>query len=45
MNGGILELTRSAFENPRPDVEVASLDFLAAMTDSASFLLIAVTVE
>ena len=44
LNGGILQLTRSTLENPRPEAEVESLDYISAMTDSAPFL-IAVTVE
>jgi serine/threonine protein kinase/tetratricopeptide (TPR) repeat protein len=44
LNGGILQLTRSTFENPRPEVEVESLAFVSAMSDSAPFL-IALTVE
>jgi len=44
LNGGILQLTRSTYENPRPEAEVASLDFVSAMSDSAPFL-IALTVE
>jgi len=44
LNKGVVQLTRSTFENPRPQVEVASLDFVSAMTDSAPFL-VALTVE
>jgi tetratricopeptide (TPR) repeat protein len=44
LNGGVVQLTRSTIENPRPGVAVANLDFVSALTDSAPFL-IAVTVE
>jgi tetratricopeptide (TPR) repeat protein len=44
LNRGIVQLTRSTFENPRPDVEVTSLDFVSAMTDCAPFL-IALTLD
>lgn len=44
LNRGETLLTLSTFENPRPEAEVASLDFISAMTDSAPFL-IALTVE
>jgi len=39
-----LRLYQSVWDNPRPDLEVVSFDFVSAMTSSAPFL-IAVTVE
>ena len=43
-NRGFQQLFRLSLQNPRPEVEVESLDFVSAMTDSAPFL-IALTVE
>jgi eukaryotic-like serine/threonine-protein kinase len=43
-SGGIMRLYQRTWENPRPDVEVETIDFISAMTDSAPFL-IAITVE
>jgi hypothetical protein len=37
-------LYKSSWDNPRPEVEVATLDFVSAMTDCHPFL-IAITVE
>jgi hypothetical protein len=39
-----IALYGSTFENPRPDVEVVSLDFVSAMTTASPFL-VALTVE
>ena len=39
-----LRLYKSSWENPRPEVEVATVDFVSAMTDSSPFL-IAITAE
>jgi hypothetical protein len=39
-----LRLFQTSRDNPRPDLEVVSFDFVSAMTTSAPFL-IAVTVE
>ncbi len=42
--GSSVQVSRTTIENPRPHVEVTSLDFVSTMTDSAPFL-IALTVE
>jgi hypothetical protein len=39
-----LRLYQTSWENPKPDLEVVSFDFVSAMANSAPFL-IAVTVE
>ena len=41
---GPLRLFKTAWDNPQPDIEVESIDYVSKMTDSAPFL-IAITVE
>ena len=43
-NGSTLRLYLSSFDNPRPGVEVVSIDYVSAMTQAAPFL-VAMTVE
>jgi hypothetical protein len=33
-----LRLYKSAFENPRPEVEIATIDYVSTITDAAPFL-------
>ena len=42
--GSTLRLYLSSYENPRPDVEVVSIDYVSAMTQAAPFL-VAMTIE
>jgi WD40 repeat protein/serine/threonine protein kinase len=42
--GNPMQLFQSTWQNPRPDVELLSLDFLSKMTEAAPFL-VAMTVE
>jgi hypothetical protein len=39
-----LRLLHRAYQNPRPDVEIATLDFISAEADAAPFV-VAITVE
>ena len=39
-----IRLYKTTWSNPRPDVEITSIDYVSAMTDSAPFL-IAITAE
>ena len=42
--GRTIQLFKSTWKNPRPDVEIISLDFVSEMQDAAPFL-VAVTGE
>ena len=43
-NGATLRLYLSTYENPHPDLQVTSIDFVSKMTQAAPFL-VAMTVE
>jgi len=42
--GGWLKLYKTSWENPRPGVEIASIDYVSSLTSAAPFL-VAVTAE
>lgn len=42
--GGSIHLFKTSWDNPRPEAEILTLDFVSTMTDAAPFL-VAVTVE